>query len=99
MGLLDQVLTESSLPSDGCIICLFLVQYGRTETIVNSQDPDFATPIQMSYRFEEVQKLRFVVYDIDNATPSLSDDDLLGHHECTLAQVCTGEVLWEDEVL
>ena len=45
----------------------------------------------MSYRFEEVQKLRFVVYDIDNATPSLSDDDLLGHHECTLAQVCAGE--------
>lgn len=47
----------------------------------------------MSYRFEEVQKLRFVVYDIDNDTPSLSDDDLLGYHECTLAQVCVGKVL------
>ena len=68
-------------------------QYGRTETVVNSQDPDFATPIQMNYRFEEVQKLRFVVYDIDNDTSSLSDDDLLGYHECTLAQVCVGKVL------
>ena len=92
---LDEIVTELSLTIDGCVIFLFLVQYGRTETIVNSQDPDFATPIQMSYRFEEVQRLRFVVYDIDNATPSLSDDDLLGHHECTLAQVCAGEVLRE----
>lgn len=41
----------------------------------------------MTYHFEMVQKLRFVVYDIDNDTPSLEDDDYLGNIECTLGEV------------
>ena len=27
------------------------------------------------------------MYDVDNATSTLEDDDFLGEHECTLAQV------------
>ena len=42
----------------------------------------------MDYRFEEVQPLRFAIYDIDNATSSLDDDDFLGAMECTLGEVC-----------
>ena len=38
--------------------------------------------------FEEVQKVKVAVYDIDNTSPQLSDDDFLGHVECTLGQVC-----------
>lgn len=41
----------------------------------------------MDYHFELVQKLNFGVYDIDNKTIDLSDDDFLGELECTLGQV------------
>ena len=41
----------------------------------------------MDYYFEMVQKLKFAVYDIDNETSSLGDDDFLGEAECTLGQV------------
>ena len=41
----------------------------------------------MQYRFEEVQHLQLAVYDIDNASPSLEDDDFLGQAEVTLGEV------------
>lgn len=41
----------------------------------------------MDYYFEMVQKLRFAVYDIDNDTSALGDDDFLGDMECNLGQV------------
>ena len=41
----------------------------------------------MEYRFEEAQKLKFAVYDLDNATASLGDDDFLGALECSLGEV------------
>lgn len=34
-----------------------------------------------------VQNLKFGIYDIDNKTIDLSDDDFLGELECTLGQV------------
>ena len=34
---------------------------------------------------------RFSVYDLDNLTPTLDDDDFLGMIECTLAEVVCGE--------
>ena len=42
----------------------------------------------MEYRFEEAQKLRFSIYDLDNETASLGDDDFLGSIECSLGEVC-----------
>ena len=41
----------------------------------------------MEYRFEEMQPLMFVVYDVDNESPSLEDDDFLGQVEMTLGGV------------
>lgn len=41
----------------------------------------------MEYRFEEMQPLRFMVYDVDNESPSLEDDDFLGKIEVTLGGV------------
>lgn len=41
----------------------------------------------MNYYFEMVQKLKFTVYDVDNETKKLEDDDFLGSMECTLGQV------------
>ena len=41
----------------------------------------------MEYRFEELQQLRFAVYDVDNESPTLEDDDFLGQVEVTLGGV------------
>ena len=51
-------------------------------------DPDFTKAFPIDYLFEEVQKVNVAVYDIDNNTPKLNDDDFLGQIECTLGQVC-----------
>ena len=41
----------------------------------------------MDYKFEEQQRLRFCVYDLDNETGTLDDDDVLGSLECNLGEV------------
>ena len=43
----------------------------------------------MQYRFEEVQKLQIAVYDIDNESTTLDDDDFLGQVEVTLGEVAS----------
>lgn len=55
--------------------------------ILNSLNPKFAKKFVIDYYFEIVQRLKFCVYDIDNNTYDLSDDDFLGELECTLGQV------------
>ena len=53
----------------------------------NCQDPSFSTRLRVDYYFEKVQKLKLGVYDIDNKSVDLTDDDFLGGLECTLGQV------------
>lgn len=62
--------------------------------ILNCLNPKFSKRFVLDYYFEMVQRLRFCVYDIDNDSYSLEDDDFLGELECTLGQVtsCTGGV-------
>ena len=55
--------------------------------ILNNLNPRFAKTFVIDYYFEEVQKLKFAVFDIDNATQSLIDDDSLGEVESTLGHV------------
>ncbi|XP_059183179.1 copine-3-like isoform X1 [Centropristis striata] len=62
-------------------------EFGRTEMILNSLNPKFAKKFVLDYYFEMVQRLRFCVYDIDNNTYDLGDDDFLGELECTLGQI------------
>lgn len=59
----------------------------RTEKVQNCLNPKFAKKVTVDYYFEIVQKLKFGIYDIDNKTVDLSDDDFLGELECTLGQV------------
>lgn len=40
---------------------------GRTEIITNCQSPRFMAQFTMTYIFEEVQSLRFEVYDADSS--------------------------------
>jgi len=68
------------------LFCLRL-QVGRTETIQNNQDPQFARAFEVEYNFEDTQRVRFEVFDVDNKTPQLTDDDFLGVMETTLAEV------------
>ncbi|KAM9331607.1 copine-3-like isoform 2-T2 [Pholidichthys leucotaenia] len=62
-------------------------EYGRTEMILNCLNPKFAKKFVLDYYFEMVQRLKFCVFDIDNDTYDLSDDDFLGELECTLGQI------------
>lgn len=63
-------------------------QLDRTEVIKSNLHPLFGKVFCLDYYFEEVQKLRFEVYDI-HGTHSIGtrDDDFLGGMECTLGQV------------
>ncbi|XP_068437928.1 copine-3-like isoform X2 [Clinocottus analis] len=55
--------------------------------ILNCLNPKFAKKFVIDYYFEMVQKMKFSVYDIDNDTHDLGDDDFLGEIECTLGQI------------
>uniref|UniRef100_A0A673GS89 Copine-3 n=1 Tax=Sinocyclocheilus rhinocerous TaxID=307959 RepID=A0A673GS89_9TELE len=90
-NLLDKDVGSKSDP-----LCVLLQSIGddkwteveRTERVKNCQDPEFSTKLHIDYHFEKVQKLKFGIYDIDNKSVNLSDDDFLGGFECTLGQVC-----------
>ncbi|KAJ3185015.1 hypothetical protein HDU87_002581 [Geranomyces variabilis] len=61
---------------------------GTTETIQNNLNPTFTKPIKMTYYFEEEQRLRFAVYDIDKPNSQNPEDhDFLGSYETTLAAI------------
>ncbi|XP_022609789.1 copine-3-like isoform X2 [Seriola dumerili] len=62
-------------------------EFGRTEMILNCLNPKFSKKFIIDYYFEMVQRLKFCVYDIDNNTYDLEDDDFLGELECTLGQI------------
>lgn len=64
-------------------------QLGRTEHLKNSSSPSFSQRLRVDYHFETVQNLKFAVYDIDNSSSDLGDDDYLGGAELTLGQVDT----------
>ncbi|XP_078492602.1 copine-3 isoform X1 [Ciona intestinalis] len=93
--LIDKDVTSKSDPL--CVIYLkdgttkAWQEVARTERIQNSLNPDFSTKIEMSYFFEEVQQIRFSIYDIDNSTDSLLDDDFLGEAECSLGQIVSSK--------
>ncbi|KAJ8271411.1 hypothetical protein COCON_G00102700 [Conger conger] len=79
--------------SDPCAILMVQAQgqwteLDRTEVIKSNLHPVFAKVFSLDYYFEEVQKLRFEVYDIHGAhSIGTRDDDFLGGVECTLGQI------------
>ncbi|XP_038580168.1 copine-3-like isoform X1 [Micropterus salmoides] len=101
-NLLDRDIGSKSDP-----LCVLLMsssdsqwyEVGRTEKVQNCLSPKFAKKFVVDYYFEIVQKLKFGVYDIDNKTIDLSDDDFLGQLECTLGQVVSSKKLTRPLVL
>uniref|UniRef100_A0A8D0ABN1 Copine-3 n=2 Tax=Sander lucioperca TaxID=283035 RepID=A0A8D0ABN1_SANLU len=101
-NLLDKDIGSKSDP-----LCVLLMsssdsqwyEVGRTEKVQNCLCPKFAKKFVVDYFFEIVQKLKFGIYDIDNKTIDLSDDDFLGQLECTLGQVVSSKKLTRPLVL
>ncbi|XP_073695053.1 copine-8 isoform X2 [Garra rufa] len=68
-------------------------EFGRTEVIDNTLNPDFVRKFMLDYFFEERQNLRFDLYDVDSKSTNLSkhrpleDADFLGQACCTLGEV------------
>ncbi|XP_033896311.1 copine-7-like [Acipenser ruthenus] len=79
--------------SDPSVILLVQAQgqwteIDRTEVIKSNLHPVFSKVFTLDYYFEEVQKLRFEVYDIHGQCAiGTRDDDFLGGMECTVGQI------------
>ncbi|KAF4114485.1 copine-8 isoform X1 [Onychostoma macrolepis] len=62
-------------------------EFGRTEVIDNTLNPDFVRKFILDYFFEERQNLKFDLYDVDSKSSNLSKHDFLGQACCTLGEV------------
>uniref|UniRef100_A0A672FEI0 Copine IVa n=1 Tax=Salarias fasciatus TaxID=181472 RepID=A0A672FEI0_SALFA len=58
------------------------MEVDRTEVLRSCVNPSYSKVFTLDFYFEEVQRLRFELYDIN-----LKEDDFLGAVECTLGQV------------
>jgi len=63
------------------------VEVKRTEILRNCLDPEFATKTTIAYHFEETQKMKFELYDIDSSSRRLSEHDFLGGCQISLGQI------------
>ncbi|KAF9955530.1 Copine-5 [Mortierella alpina] len=62
--------------------------YASTERIKDSLNPVFVKGLEIDYRFETVQRLKFVVYDIDDKhSDKFSDQDFQGEATCDLGSI------------
>uniref|UniRef100_A0A670IMX1 Copine-3 n=1 Tax=Podarcis muralis TaxID=64176 RepID=A0A670IMX1_PODMU len=101
-NLLDKDVGSKSDP-----LCVLLQDVGgnqwteldRTEKIKNCQNPQFSKKLRIDYYFEKVQKLKFGIYDIDNKSYDLNDDDFLGGAECTLGQIVSSKTVTQPLML
>ncbi|XP_049718190.1 copine-9 isoform X2 [Elephas maximus indicus] len=65
-------------------------EFGRTEVIDNTLNPDFLRKFVLDYFFEEKQNLRFDVYNVDSKT-NISKPDFLGQTFLALGEVIGGQ--------
>ncbi|KAM9851543.1 copine-4 [Aulostomus maculatus] len=77
---------------DPCII-LKMQSHGqwmevdRTEVIRSCINPTYSKVFTLDFYFEEVQRLRFELYDSNSNHNGLKEADFLGSVECTLGQI------------
>ena len=57
----------------------------------------FSKAFQLQYRFEEIQRLKFVVVDVDDKSriDEISRHDMIGELECALADLVTAGQQYE----
>eukprot|EP00003_Mantamonas_plastica_P007378 TRINITY_DN1618_c3_g1_i1.p1 TRINITY_DN1618_c3_g1~~TRINITY_DN1618_c3_g1_i1.p1 ORF type:complete len:675 (+),score=235.02 TRINITY_DN1618_c3_g1_i1:227-2026(+) len=63
------------------------IEKGRTETVQDSLNPDFATGFRINYRFEMAQEVKFVLVDVDDPKGSIEDQDYIGEAAFKLTEV------------
>ncbi|XP_023582547.1 copine-2 [Trichechus manatus latirostris] len=92
-NLLDRDVTSKSDPF--CV--LFTendgrwMEYDRTETAVNNLNPAFSKKFVLDYHFEEVQKLKFALFDQDKSSMQLDEHDFLGQFSCSLGTIVSSK--------
>ena len=66
------------------------VELFKTEVVMDNNDPEFTKQIKIDYRFEEVQLIRFDVYDADSKNlHKLSEHDYIGFCDFVLGDLVT----------
>ncbi|KAL4657035.1 copine-2-like [Arapaima gigas] len=100
-NLLDRDVTSKSDPF--CVLFLEVdgnwVEIGRTETAINNLNPVFGEKFQVDYHFEEVQKLKFAMFDEDKCSTQLYEHDFLGEFTCTLGVIVSSKKLHRPLIL
>ncbi|TDH11210.1 hypothetical protein EPR50_G00058510 [Perca flavescens] len=67
----------------------------RTEVIRSCVNPTYSKVFTLDFYFEEVQRLRLELYDVNSSHNGLREADFLGSLECTLGQVSHLEALYQ----
>eukprot|EP00041_Stephanoeca_diplocostata_P016587 m.327581 g.327581 ORF g.327581 m.327581 type:complete len:580 (+) comp20415_c0_seq2:185-1924(+) len=62
-------------------------EIGRTERIKNAKNPNFEKVFEVTYHFEELQRMRFAVYDADGRSTVLDNHDFVGQLDCTIGEI------------
>ncbi|XP_032342266.1 copine-2 isoform X4 [Camelus ferus] len=100
-NLLDRDVTSKSDPF--CV--LFTenegrwIEYDRTETAINNLNPAFSKKFVLDYHFEEVQKLKFALFDQDKSSTQLEEHDFLGQFSCSLGTIVSSKKITRPLVL
>lgn len=68
-------------------------ELGRTEVIMDNLNPKFIKSFSVEYKFEERQRFRVKVYDVDDfhENASLANHDFVGMAEFQLHEVVTSK--------
>ncbi|KAG0254668.1 Copine-8, partial [Actinomortierella ambigua] len=61
--------------------------YAKTEKVVNKLSCDFVKSIVMDYRFESIQRVKFVAVDVDNDLPQWDKQELIGSFVTEIGQI------------
>uniref|UniRef100_A0A4X2LCC3 Copine-2 n=1 Tax=Vombatus ursinus TaxID=29139 RepID=A0A4X2LCC3_VOMUR len=100
-NLLDRDVTSKSDP-----FCVLFTEnngkwyeFDRTETAINNLNPAFAKKFVIDYHFEEVQKLKFALFDQDKSSLQLDEHDFLGQFSCTLGMIVSSKKITRPLVL
>ncbi|XP_070616862.1 copine-2 isoform X1 [Erythrolamprus reginae] len=92
-NLLDRDVTSKSDPF--CVLFMEInekwTEIDRTETAVNNLNPTFSKKFIIDYHFEEVQKLKFALFDQDKSSLQLYEHDFLGEFSCTLGSIVSSK--------
>ncbi|GCB65390.1 hypothetical protein scyTo_0011866 [Scyliorhinus torazame] len=66
---------------------------------MNNLNPVFAKKFVVDYHFEEVQKLKFALFDQDKSSKQLYEHDFLGEFSCTLGVIVSSKKMTRPLIL